>query len=67
MDKVLNFFLIALCGTIVYLSHLDRSLFLNELKDTRELYVQTMTNVLSDMTEIKADLKEIKYILGGDK
>lgn len=45
---------------LILFSHLDRVAFINELSSSRELYINAVSNINKDITDIKTDVKYIK-------
>lgn len=64
-DKVINICMIVICGMLVVLNHIDRTAFLLEIDSTRKDYVQTLSQMSSDINEIKTGIHEVKTMLKG--
>lgn len=56
MERVYNFILLAIVLILVYISHIDRVVFVAELRDSRNMYLEAITNI----EIIKEDLTIIK-------
>lgn len=57
MERVYNFILLAIVLILVYISHIDRVVFVEELRDSRNLYLEAITNIeiiREDLTIIKS-------------
>lgn len=61
MEKVYNIVLMFILALVVCLSHLDRTSFITELRESRETYVRAINNI----EIIKEDIAEIKTVLKG--
>lgn len=61
LEKIYNVGLILLTATLVYFSHLDRKEFIEELRDSRNSYIESLNSIET----IKNDVGYIKdYIIG---
>lgn len=56
MEKLYNICLMVIILVLIYLSHLDRVAFITELKESREMYIEAISNI----EIIKEDLSIIK-------
>lgn len=63
MQRVLMMFMGLLCIILAFLSHVDRKIFLSELKQSREIYINSITNLTKDINVMKKDIKDIKSIV----
>lgn len=63
MQRVLMMFMGLLCIILAFLSHVDRKIFLSELKQSREIYINSITTLTKDINVMKKDIKDIKSIV----
>lgn len=65
MQRALMMFMGLLCIILAFLSHVDRKIFLSELKQSREIYINSITTLTKDINVMKKDIKDIKSIVEG--
>lgn len=63
IDKIINGLMILLVGFIVYLNHIDRDRFLDELNKTTISYVETLKDMSTDIKTIKSDVVIVKELV----
>lgn len=65
MRRLLMMFMGLLCIILAFLSHVDRKIFLSELKQSREIYINSITTLTKDINVMKKDIKDIKSMVEG--